>query len=579
MRLGVGFKLGIWMALFGILSTSLIGYYAYSKSRELLIAASEDKLLTATQVVGQRFTDSLAPATDDLLLITSTPALRMVMEEAANPVDFAHNKAIIADLFAAMLKSHKDYLQVRLIGVGEHGRELIRADRTVTGIRLVHDDDLQEKGFLPYFFESIKLAPGTIYFSTINLNREQGKPSDRGVPTLRIATPLHTSAGNVFGIVVINLDLNRMFNRIRSNLPQSIDVILTNKSGDYLIHPDDSKTFGFDMGRRVLIQDDIPETLPLMEQTMTRSVVTRVDTNTFNSAHAAAFVRIPFGAAEQQRAVILGLQTPLRSVLHDSKILGFTIIQITLLCSLVAACLAFLLSFVLAKPLNAMAAAVKQFDAGKPIVNLPTERDDEVGTLARSFLQMSNRLSVQMADLKTRERHLNHLAHHDLLTELPNRAMFQQSLEAAITTARMHNASFCLMFVDLDQFKAVNDELGHSVGDQALQLAAMRMRGAVRGNDLISRLGGDEFTILIEGCKQSAEVEIIGHKLIKVFSEPFVVDGHTFDLTCSIGISIYPGDGQNADQMLMHADSAMYAAKQAGRNTFAWYRQPVAQST
>ncbi len=571
MRLGVGFKLGIWLALFGILSTALTGYYAYSKSRELLIAAAEDKLLTATDVLGQRFLDSLTPITEDLSMIASLPALK-ALADGVDGADIAkRNQVKLEEVFFSMLKSRVDYVQLRLIGVAEFGRELIRTDRINTGIEAVSNDDLQEKGHFPYMFEALKMLPGEFYFSKINLNRERNWQDGFETPTLRIATPVRDAEGKVFGIVIVNVDLNRLFNRLRSNLPRHIDLVLTNDEGDYLIHPDQVKTFGFDRGRRVLIQDDIGEIKSLLEPGLVNHLLTRTGMGSQDVGNAGAFARIPFGSTSQPTFVLLGLQTPLSLVLRDSKLLGVNIIQITVLCSLAAACLSFLLSFVLAKPLNAMATAVKQFEAGKVIISLPTERDDEIGYLARSFQQMSNRLSSQVSDLQAREQHLQHLAHHDPLTGLPNRAMFQQVLEAEIGRASVDDSRFCLMFIDLDKFKQINDQLGHAVGDQALQLAALRMRASVRNEDIVARLGGDEFTILVSDFRHESDVTAMAQKLIHVFDQSFVADGHEFEMTCSIGISMFPQDGKDADQLLNAADAAMYRAKLGKRGMLEWF--------
>ncbi len=571
MRLGVGFKLGIWLALFGILSTALTGYYAYSKSRELLISAAEDKLLTATDVVGQRFLDALIPITEDLSMIVSLPALTALADGDAGADGAKRNKVKLGEVFASMLKSRVDYVQIRVIGVADFGRELIRTDRTNNGIEAVTNDDLQEKAHFPYMFEAVKMPAGEFYFSKINLNREQHWQDGFDIPTLRIATPVRGVDGKVFGIVIVNVDLNRLFNRLRSNLPRNIDLVLTNDEGDYLIHPDQHKTFGFDRGRRVFIQDDIGEIKTLLEPGPVRHLLTRTRMGSRDVANAGAFVRIAFGSTSQPYFVLLGLQTPLSLVLRDSKFLGVTIIQITVLCSLAAACLSFLLSFVLAKPLNAMATAVKQFEAGKVIISLPTERDDEIGYLARSFQHMSNRLSSQVGDLQAREQSLQYLAHHDQLTGLPNRAMFQQALSAKIDNASVDESRFCLMFIDLDKFKQINDQLGHNVGDQALQLAALRMRASVRNEDTVARLGGDEFTILISDFRHESDVTAMAEKLIHVFDQSFVIDGHEFEMSCSIGISMFPQDGKSADQLLNAADAAMYRAKLGKHNMLEWF--------
>jgi len=124
------------------------------------------------------------------------------------------------------------------------------------------------------------------------------------------------------------------------------------------------------------------------------------------------------------------------------------------------------------------------------------------------------------------------------------------------------------MFVDLDKFKEVNDRLGHAVGDETLKLAAKRMHECLRQTDTLSRLGGDEFTILVEDLHTPSDAIGIAQKIIYFFELPFVIDEHTFVMTCSIGISIYPQHGEQALQLLENADAAMYQAKKQGRSNF-----------
>ncbi|MEC5218151.1 diguanylate cyclase (GGDEF)-like protein [Actimicrobium sp. GrIS 1.19] len=569
----IGLKLAIWLVLFGVFSSALTGFYAYSKSRAILISASEDKLLTATQVLGQRFTDSLAPITNDLAVLAALPQARHLVAAQGNEAERAANRTMLEQTFASMLSGHSDYLKVRLIGAQEYGRELVRIDRSGNDIGVADAENLLEKGHFPYVFEALRLPPGAFYFSKINLNGDGINGRDVSVPTLRIATPVYGSQGPAAGIVIIDVNLNLMFNRIRSNIPRDIGVIMTNANGDYLIHPDGSKTFGFDRGRRYLIQNDAPEIMQILEQKKAALVLTNLRLKASDMPYAGAFVKVPFGAQDQNRFVTLGLITPLEAVLHDSAALGLTIVQITVLCSLAAICFSFTLSFVLTRRLNAMATAISQFEPGQPLPALPTGRSDEIGDLARSFVDMSDKLSAQVGELKDRQQHLNFLAHNDPLTQLPNRPMFLQLLEEAIERARHTGRSMFLMFIDLDQFKDVNDRFGHAVGDETLRLAARRMRATVRQGDTVARLSGDEFTVMIEGDSTPQDIERIGLQLIDAFSSPFSIEGHEFHLSCSIGIGRYPDDGGTGSQLLNNADAAMYMVKKNGRGNFRWYQQ------
>ena len=577
MRLSVGLKLGFWLALFGILSTGLTGYYAYTKSRTLLIKSAEDKLLTATQVLAHRFTYSLAEITSDVKLIASLPMARDIANSQSKPEESLAQENQLAEILASVLTSHPEYFQIRLIGAKNFGREIVRVDRDSTGIKIITGHDLQEKGHFPYVFEALRLPPGEFYVSRINLNRERGAHQGLNKPTLRIATPIKSDDGKVFGIVVINVDLNRMFNLIRTDIPDDIKVFLTNDEGDYLIHPDASKTFGFDLGRRFMIQNDMKSTNRILDGQDNNIVLDTTNEEVSENACVASFVRVPFGLAAEHRFVMMGLSTPLENVLRETHILGLNIVQITLFFSVLAIIISLILSRVLAQPLNLMAKAVGQFAAGNPLSELPLKRNDEIGYLAKSFLAMTSKLSAQVGELQEKQHHLDYLAHHDQLTDLPNRLLFLDRLNQAIIKAHRNKAQLAVLFIDLDRFKHINDSLGHFVGDEVLKIAAKRLQEHVRQEDTISRLGGDEFTIIVEKMHSPADVIVVAQKFISAFKRPFVVERHEFYLTCSIGISIYPQNGKKADELLRNADAAMYKAKEQGRNNFQFYSEDMTE--
>lgn len=156
---------------------------------------------------------------------------------------------------------------------------------------------------------------------------------------------------------------------------------------------------------------------------------------------------------------------------------------------------------------------------------------------------------------------LHRVAYHDLLTNLPNRILFQDRLGQGIALAKRGNSYCALIFMDLDRFKPVNDTYGHPVGDQVLRLVADRLRKCVRESDMVARLGGDEFTIILPRINGKKDAEMVAKKIIAELSQPFDVNGHHFRLGVSVGIAIYPDNGNNADLLLKAADDAMYHAK------------------
>jgi diguanylate cyclase (GGDEF)-like protein/PAS domain S-box-containing protein len=165
-----------------------------------------------------------------------------------------------------------------------------------------------------------------------------------------------------------------------------------------------------------------------------------------------------------------------------------------------------------------------------------------------------------------------HLAQHDFLTGLPNRVLLTERCAQAIGQANRHKKQVGLLFLDLDFFKRINDSLGHAIGDQLLQLVADRLVAAVRATDTVCRQGGDEFVILLAEIEQPLDATYVAEKLLAAFASPHLIDGHELHVSLSIGISIYPDDGDNVDSVMQNADTAMFHAKASGRNRYQFFR-------
>ncbi|MBL8258447.1 MAG: PAS domain S-box protein [Candidatus Competibacteraceae bacterium] len=169
------------------------------------------------------------------------------------------------------------------------------------------------------------------------------------------------------------------------------------------------------------------------------------------------------------------------------------------------------------------------------------------------------------------EERIRHLALHDVLTDLPNRALLEDRLGQALNEAQREQSSVALLFLDLDRFKIVNDSLGHAVGDGLLRAVAERLGHHVRGSDTVGRLGGDEFVILLTAIRDASDVARIASKLLESMAEPWRVNGYVLNVSTSIGISLYPMDGDDPDTLLQHADTALYQAKASGRNNYRFF--------
>ncbi|MEK6375610.1 MAG: EAL domain-containing protein [Acidobacteriota bacterium] len=175
---------------------------------------------------------------------------------------------------------------------------------------------------------------------------------------------------------------------------------------------------------------------------------------------------------------------------------------------------------------------------------------------------------IDITDRKTAQEQIEYQAYHDVLTDLPNRLLFRDRIGVALAHAKRHRTAAAVMFLDLDQFKIVNDSLGHTVGDGLLQAVAARLVASVRAHDTVARMGGDEFTVLLSDVTDSNSAATVAQKILESVSYPMVIDGHELFVTTSIGIALYPDDGVDAETLLKNADRAMYHAKEQGRNNF-----------
>jgi diguanylate cyclase (GGDEF)-like protein/PAS domain S-box-containing protein len=176
-----------------------------------------------------------------------------------------------------------------------------------------------------------------------------------------------------------------------------------------------------------------------------------------------------------------------------------------------------------------------------------------------------------VTERKAQEARIEHLAYHDALTGLPNRAMLMDRLAQALSQAQRRDQQVAVLFIDLDRFKLVNDSLGHAVGDQLLQEIARRLRGALREDDTVARVGGDEFQVITSNVAGSVDVARIAEKLMRALGEPFTLEGQELHVTASIGVSLFPRDGASGELLLKYADTALYEAKGEGRNGYRFF--------
>ena len=244
---------------------------------------------------------------------------------------------------------------------------------------------------------------------------------------------------------------------------------------------------------------------------------------------------------------------------------------------------------VVTTPLLSLAQTARRITQSRDYsLRAPKLTKDEIGRLADDFNEMLNQIQLRDSELQRAQEHLEekvdertqelaalaqrleHQAYHDALTGLANRITFDHRLQDSIELAKRHNDHLSVMFLDLDRFKVINDTLGHALGDKLLIEVAQRLSDCLRRSDTLARLGGDEFAILLSDIEPGATGDV-ATKIIETVAVPLDIDGHHLHLSTSIGISVYPGDGETTEQLLKNADTAMYRSKDKGRNCFTFF--------
>lgn len=570
MKLSIARKLALLLAAVGVLASGLTGLYAYQTSRQLLVESAQDRLLTSTQVLARRITLSRQEITRNLDVIARLPATLAVLQRGD-----ATQASQLATLFQRMMSANPSYFQIRLISASDHGLERVRVDRQGDLPVEVQGDDLQEKGHYPYVAETLRLKAGEFYLSEIAVNHERGAYAGLDLPALQLATPVTDGLGAAVGVVVINVDLNGMFALLADDLPANFKLFLANDDGDILIHPDPTRTFGFDRGRRMLIDEEFPLTRDIVRGKRDHVVFDANDNALGTEPVVAAFIGQPIEMPSHEQRLVLGLAQPLEGVVAQAHRLGVTILQLVLGLCLGCLVLAAVLARAFTQPINAMSAAAASFASGQPSGDLPVERADEIGALARSLQQMQQQINHNLSQLQNNQQALEHMALHDVLTGLPNRRLFASQLEKAMIHARRYGGEISVLFIDLDDFKDINDHFGHDTGDLVLKAVAQRLLAMMREGDTVARIGGDEFVVMLGASTSHPQLMAVAEKMLAGISQPIDVFGVEMKVGASVGISRYPQDGQSVSELLATADHAMYAVKAEGQGGFRFASPPT----
>lgn len=392
-RRPLGIQLPIASFLLSLSVALIVGLTFYFESERLVIDQELGELKHQSQLIHPLLSDFYEVPFKDTSFFSKMPAINGIIRASKNnqPEQLIEWRRRLELTFKQVLESRPIYSQMRFIGLANDGQELVNVRRILDKVTIVPASKMQKKGHRPYFQEAMEHIEGSVYFSPIELRHDQGKIEVPHTPVMRVATPIYDPEdGTPFGIVIISTNFNKFINNVKQSALSGVTFYLANSNGDFLIHPDNSKTFGFDLGQRYLMQEEFAELKPAIQN---------------NTPSMSFYGKITTGKESQkvkeQKAgyysVIqlyqFGLPDPLRLLLQykDKKNIQSLIelrnrsIMLALALALVVLGLSILASRRMIAPLIEMTNSVQTYEKSGQLQSLPLESRDEIGVLSRSF--------------------------------------------------------------------------------------------------------------------------------------------------------------------------------------------------
>jgi diguanylate cyclase (GGDEF)-like protein len=448
--------------------------------------------------------------------------------------------------------AYPEYYEIRIIS--PTGEEMLRS--VVGNVNnLKHDESSSG------YFRAMSDSRNAIYTTFLS------NPDDNQ-PILLTSKPIRYIVGNsknrnaktrLYGYLVLTVNLDFLETQAENmKAGRHGDVFFTDSAGKILFHPDKSKVGG-QLKNNLFAK--------LTDSTQSTDSVDALYRNT--SAHYQGI---------KLHDWLYAVAVYQESEFNDRS---FSLGRLVTLIASVAILLTIALLFgflkkVLITPILKLGQAADEIGRGKLLVPIDVDTDDEVGQLATSFKEMGE-------NLRHYHEQVRYVAYHDSLTGLPNRLMFKDYLGRATAEARRNLQELSILFIDLDNFKRINDTLGHQAGDTLLEAFAQRLTACLRETDVISheendttssvmaRLAGDEFTIMLPRTKGTSASQKVARRILELLTEPFTINRQELFVSASVGIALFPNDGVSVDELMKNADIAMYHAKKSGRNNYQYF--------
>ncbi len=533
----------------------VLGWSAYSLLMEDARDRTQYQVTTLLEQIRFHTESLLQTARANASLFASAEPVRQYILTDSDDRKKSRLRNEVQDLLFNYQLAYPEYYEIRILS--PDGQEELRS--IIGNVENLSTDESSTA-----YFRGSSSKPGVIYTAFFN-------NPDNNRPALLTSKPLTVIGngkqpdghGEVYGYLVLTVDLGIMA-RLAQNekVGKSGRVFFTDSSGKILFHPSASE-----------IGKQLPAEL-------------------FSNISKAADRFTPFDYRQGEKvAHYQGIR--LHNWLYAFAVYGedeFVAKSISLgrsvtiiTCIAILVTIAFLLGILrslLIKPIQQLSNAAREMGHGQVLVPINVKSDDEIGDLANTFREMGENLNHYHEQVR-------YVAYHDSLTGLPNRLMFKDYLTRSAAEARRNHEELAVLFLDLDNFKRINDTLGHQAGDNLLEAIADRLSGCLRQTDIIAhashdesssvmaRLAGDEFIIMLPRTTGSSQAQKVAARILDSLKTPFTIQKQELHISTSIGIALFPEDGRNADDLIKNADIAMYHAKKSGRSNYQFFSRKM----
>ena len=535
-----------------VLPLLVLGWSAYTLLMEDARSRTRNQVTTLLEQIKQHSETRLQTARANASLFASNKLVKQYVTTDQYSDDKAALKAEVLELLFNYQLAYPEYYEIRI--VSPEGKEQVRS--VIGDLGNLTEDESSS----PYF-QGIRNNPGVIHTSFF-MNPDNGKPALLASKPLLYydeAGKQPAEAGNLYGYLIMTINPDFLDELASSEkIGENGEIFFTDSSGTILFHRSASR---------------IGERLPsdLFEQ-LSNAAINGMTFDAVNGENLAHY------QANKLHDQLYAFALYGESEFHNHRVdLGQSVTLITSVAIL--ALIAFLMGILrrlLISPIRQLSLAAREMGRGQVLIPINVRSDDEIGDLAKTFKQMGRNLAHY-------NEQVHYIAYHDSLTGLPNRLMFKDYLKRAIAEAKRSRQELALLFLDLDNFKRINDTLGHQSGDKLLQSFADRLSGCLRKSDVVShvghdsssniiaRLAGDEFIILLPRTGGVTQTNRIAGRILDALSEPFIIGKQELFISTSIGIALFPHDGQSVDDLMKNSDIAMYHAKKSGRNNVQYF--------